>query len=203
MIDDHRLLLEVWASILRRDGRFTVQATASDPETGLVQVLASRPQVVLCDIQMKPLDGFELTRRIRAESPGTRVIGVSFFSSPVYARKMVEAGASGYVTKNASLEEWKAAILAVATGGRYYSGEIVDGLVRASLEQTEPHPLTKVTEKERQIIEGIRDGLSSRLIGERLGIALKTVEVHRYHILKKLGLPNTASLVNLICSYGI
>lgn len=153
------------------------------------------------DINMAPFSGMEATKQIRKSWPLSKIIGVTMHSQPAYAKKMLQIGAKGYVTKNSSREEMIKAILEVYNGNKYICEEIKDILSEQSLmpEKNGMIPGTNVlTEREMQIINLIKQGLSSREMAKSLEISLKTVEVHRHNILKKLKIKNSASLVNFI-----
>src|SRR6185295_8113966 len=197
--DDHKLILETWSFILNNDPRFNVVAECGDSEQAVEMAKSKKPQIVLMDINMLPISGFEATEKIRKVSPASRIIGVTMHSQPAYAKKMLQIGAKGYVTKNSSKEEMIKAILEVYQGNKYVCEEIRNILSDQSLEDTQDSPsINTLTEREMQIINLIKQGFSSKEIAGNLEISLKTVEVHRHNILKKLKLKNSASLVNFI-----
>ena len=197
--DDHKLIRETWSYILNSDSRFQVIAECGDAQGAVELAKAKRPHVVLMDINMTPFSGLEATQRIRKISPGSKVIGVSMHSQPAYAKKMLQMGARGYVTKNSSKEEMIKAILEVNHGNKYICDEIKNIISEQLLDEKEDSPnINALTEREMQIINFIKEGLSSKEIATSLNISLKTVEVHRHNILKKLKLKNSASLVNFI-----
>ena len=199
--DDHKLIRETWSYILNNDARFVVVGECGDSEQAVEMSKTKRPQIVLMDINMNPISGFEATERIRKVSPGSKIIGVSMHSQPAYAKKMLQVGAKGYVTKNSSKEEMIKAILEVQSGNKYICEEIKNNISELVLEENKDMPnVNSLTEREIQIINFIKEGLSSKEIAEQLNISLKTVEVHRHNILKKLKLKNSASLVNFINS---
>ena len=111
--DDHKLIRETWSYILNNDPRFEVVAECGDSEQAVEVARTKRPQIILMDINMTPISGFEATERIRKVSPASKIIGVSMHSQPAYAKKMLQIGARGYVTKNSSKEEMIKAILEV------------------------------------------------------------------------------------------
>ena len=111
IVDDHKLIRETWSFILGSDPRFEVIADCGDPEEAIEMARTHHPNIVLMDINMVPISGFDATEQIRRYSPQTKVIGVSMHSQPAYARKMLQVGAQGYVTKNSSREEMVKAIL--------------------------------------------------------------------------------------------
>jgi DNA-binding NarL/FixJ family response regulator len=163
-----------------------------------------KPRIVLMDINMSPVDGFETTKSIRTKSPDSRVIGVSMHAIPVYAKKMMQIGSMGYVTKNSSRSELIKAILEVDEGRKYICDEVKNILVEQQMDETsQPLDINSLSKREIEIVKLIKDGLTSKDIAPQLNISLKTVEVHRYNILKKLNVKNTAALVNLINANGI
>jgi DNA-binding NarL/FixJ family response regulator len=197
--DDHKLIRETWSFILNNDQRFMVVAECGDSEQAVEMARTKKPQIVLMDINMTPISGFEATEKIRKVSPGSKVIGVSMHSQPAYAKKMLQIGARGYVTKNSSKEEMITAILEVHAGNKYICDEIKNNISELVLEENKDVPnVNALTEREIQIINLIKEGQSSKEIAQSLSISLKTVEVHRHNILKKLKLKNSASLVNFI-----
>lgn len=205
--DDHKLIRETWSYILSSDERFQVIAECGDSEQAVEMARQKRPHIVLMDINMTPISGFDATERIRKVSPASKIIGVSMHSQPAYAKKMLQIGAKGYVTKNSSKEEMIKAIIEVNNGNKYICEEIKNNISEMILEENKDVPsVNSLTEREIQIINLIKEGLSSKEIASNLNISLKTVEVHRHNVLKKLKLKNSASLVNFInntASYSI
>lgn len=197
--DDHKLIRETWSYILNNDPRFMVVAECGDSEEAVEHARSKKPQIVLMDINISPISGFEATERIRKLSPGSRVIGISMHSQPAYAKKMLQIGARGYVTKNSSKDEMIEAILVVHGGNKYICDEIKNNISELVLDEKQEVPnVNALTGREIEIINLIKLGQSSKEIATTLKISLKTVEVHRHNILKKLKLKNAASLVNYI-----
>ncbi|HTQ26968.1 MAG TPA: response regulator transcription factor [Puia sp.] len=197
--DDHKLIRETWTYILNSDPRFEVIATCGDAEEAVSLAKEKNPDVILMDINMAPFSGIEASQQVRKILPEIKIIGVSMHSQPAYAKKMLQIGARGYVTKNSSKEEMIRAILEVSEGSKYICEEIRNIISDQLLEDKESYPdINILTEREMQIINLIKEGFSSKEIATDLNISLKTVEVHRHNILKKLKLKNSASLVNFI-----
>lgn len=197
--DDHTLVRETWSLILNTDPRFNVIAESGSGEEAIELSKALRPNVVIMDINLPGMNGIEATQQIRKYSPGTKILGVSLHTQPTYARKMIQKGAMGYVTKNSSREEMFKAIVEIQDGKKYICDEIKnilsDQVIGGEDQQT---GLNSLSQREIEIISYIKRGNSSKEIAESLSISVKTVEVHRYNILKKLNLKNSASLVNFI-----
>ena len=204
IVDDHTLIRETWWFLLGRNENFEVIAELGDGQKAIDIARDKRPQIVLLDINMTPLNGFDILKMIRKLSPVSKVIAVSMHSQPAYAKKMLRLGAKGYVTKNSPKQEMLDAIAEVNKGNIYICQEVKNILSDQMLgEEDTAAGLNQLSEREIEVINQIRDGLSSKEIADKLGISIKTVEVHRHNILKKLKVKNTASLINYINSSGL
>lgn len=205
LVDDHRLIRDSWSFILNSDTRFEVVAETSSGEDAIELAKSKKPDIVLMDVNMSPVNGFDATKQIRKFSPGSKVIGVSMHSMPAYAKRMLQLGAMGYVTKNSHKDEMITAILEVHDGRKYICDEVKNILAQQELDESSPASMdmNNLSRRELDIIQLIKEGLSSKEIALQLDISLKTVEVHRYNILKKLNLRNTAALVNFINAQGL
>ena len=204
LVDDHKLIRESWNLLLSTDDRFEIVGETSDVEEATAVAASRKPQVVLMDINMTPVNGFEATKQVLKQSPHSQVIGVSMHSMPAYARRMFQVGARGYVTKNSSKDELFQAIEEVVAGNKYICEEIKNILAHQELDEDSEYPdMNSLSKREIEVVSQIRQGFSSKEIAQRLEISLKTVEVHRYNILKKLKLKNTAALVNFINAQGL
>ena len=201
IVDDHTLIRETWSFLLGRNENFEVIAEVGDGQKAIDIARDKRPNIVLLDINMTPLNGFDVLKMIRKQSPGSKVIAVSMHSQPAYAKKMLRMGAKGYITKNSPRQEMLDAIMDVYNGNTYICQEVKNILSDQMLnEEDTAAGLNQLSEREIEVINQIRDGLSSKEIADRLAISIKTVEVHRHNILKKLKVKNTASLINYINS---
>ncbi|MEP7257149.1 MAG: response regulator transcription factor [Flavitalea sp.] len=204
IVDDHTLIRETWSFLLGRNENFEVIAEVGDGQTAIDTARDKRPQIVLLDINMSPMNGFDILKMIRKQSPGSKVIAVSMHSQPAYAKKMLRLGAKGYVTKNSPRQEMLDAMVEVEKGNIYICQEVKNILSDQMLgEEENTAGLNQLSEREIEVINQIRDGLSSKEIADKLTISIKTVEVHRHNILKKLKVKNTASLINYINSSGL
>ncbi|MGZ3851857.1 MAG: response regulator [Flavisolibacter sp.] len=197
IVDDHKLVREAWAMILNSDPRFEVIADCPNAESAIMEVKELRPNVVIMDVNMPGMNGIEAVPYIRKFSPASRILGVSCYTFPDIARKMMQAGASGYVTKNSSKAEMIHAIVEIMKGYRYTCKEI-RSLVQERQDGAEDPKtlLSSLSVRQIQIISAVRSGHTSREIAAQLQLAPKTVEIHRYKILKKLKLSNSAELVD-------
>ena len=197
--DDHTLIRETWSLILKNDVRFNVIAETGSGEEAIELARKLSPDVVLMDINLPGMNGIEATQQIRKYAPGSRVVAISLHTQPSYARQMMKKGAMGYVTKNSSRAELFKAILEVHSGKKYICDEIKNNLSEQIINGDEqPNGINTLTQREIEVITCVKNGNSSKEIAKTLQIAVKTVEVHRYNILKKLHLKNSSALVNFV-----
>ena len=127
LVDDHQAVRESWKFLLEKDERFTVIALCEDGRDAIEQAHRLLPDIMLMDINMKPVSGIEATRKLSEEYPAVKVIGVSFHTSPVYIKKMLDAGARGYVFKYAVVEDLMKAIEEVYKGNIFLGKGVMDG----------------------------------------------------------------------------
>jgi len=201
IVDDHTLIRETWSFLLGKNENFDVVAECGDGERAIELARDKRPDVVLLDINMAPMSGFDVLKMIRKYSPSSKIIGVSMHSQPAYAKKMLRLGAKGYVTKNSPRQEMLEAIAEVSKNQVYVCQEVKNILSEQMLNGDQTNPdINNLSDREMQIVRALKEGLSSKEIASELNISLKTVEVHRHNILKKLKLKNTVSLINFINS---
>jgi DNA-binding NarL/FixJ family response regulator len=202
--DDHTLIRQSCSLILNADPRFQVVAEAGSGEEAVELVKQLRPNVVIMDINLPGMNGLEATQLIKKISPGTKILGVSMHTQPAYARAMMKQGAMGFVTKNSSRLEYYNAIVEIHNNRSYVSNDVKSTLVDQMLSGDKQEDGFKtLSNKEIEVIRFIKKGCSSKEIANLLSIAVKTVEAHRYNILKKLNLKNTAAMVNHINSHQL
>ena len=202
IVDDHALIRDAWTIILEKELKFQITAkigNSAEVESG---VRNTQPDVVLLDINMSPVDGFEVLPLIREISPSTRVIAVSMHNQVPYVKKMMKLGASGYITKNSPAQELLEGIETVLKGSRYISKDIRTQMATLMLDGSGSE-VDKLTHREIEVINYLREGLSSREIANRLSLTVKTIEVHRHNILKKLNVKNSIAAIQLINARGL
>lgn len=201
--EDYSLVRQAMRSVLESDERFEVVGESERGEDAVLMTQQLNPGVVLMDIGLLGINGIEATKQIRENAPQTKVLCISGHSQASYVKQMMKSGACGYITKNCSRREMYKAILEVYAGNKYFCEEVKDVIVDDSLKLGKAGPMPHLSKRELQIGVLITQGRTSREIAEDLGIALKTVEVHRYNMLKKLQLTNSAALANYFHSNSI
>jgi two-component system, NarL family, invasion response regulator UvrY len=203
LIDDHTLIRESWRSMLGAMENMEVIAECGDGRLAGELAKNVRPDVVLLDINMEPMDGFKVAKIIRALSPMSKIIGLTMRSEPANVKKLLRLGAKGYVTKNSPREEMIHAIEEVNKGNTYICAEVKALLAKPISEgDSEAPDLNCLTESEFRILRLLGAGESSKEIAGKLGIAVKTAEVHRHNILKKMKVKSTVALILYVNSRG-
>lgn len=199
VVDDHRMIREMWVRLFAGHPSIQVIGESGKFDEAIALITEKQPDVVLLDINLPNASGLDAVPLIRESSPATHIIGVSMHNQPALAKKMIKLGAKAYVTKNSPHEEIFKAIDEAMKGNTYICSEIKQILSEKALSgESDQRGIKDLSMRELEVVNLIKQGLSSREIGEKLSISTKTIEVHRYNILKKLNLKNTASLVNFV-----
>jgi two-component system NarL family response regulator len=206
LADDHQMVREGLRLILARVPRIEVvgEATTGLGTVELVHELL--PDIVVMDIGMPDLNGVDATRQIKAQHPNIEVIGLSAYSDRRYVLRMLESGAAGYVQKAAAGDELIRAIESVSMGRRYLSPEIAHTVVDSYVNRVFPgelSPLAQLGGREREVLQLLAEGGTSKQIAVTLHISARTVETHRRNIMKKLDLHNIAELTKYAIREGL
>ena len=205
VVDDHIIVREGICALLARRKDIEVIGQASDGEQAIEQVSTLHPNVVLMDISMPGMNGLEATRVIHKSFPGTRIIVLTQHENKEYIFPMLRAGAVGYIFKRARSNELVDAIRTVHQEGACLPADIarivMNDLTRTTITGTRKQSL--LTEREKEVLRLVADGLSSREIAEQLSLGVKTVETHRVNIMKKVGVQNTVELIKYAIREGI
>jgi two-component system, NarL family, invasion response regulator UvrY len=203
LIDDHTLIRETWRSLLFTIENMEIVAECGDGRMAGELAKNKRPDVVLLDVNMQPLDGFEVLKIIRKLSPLSKVIGLTMRSEPANVKKFLRLGAKGYVTKNSPRDELIYAIEEVHKGNIYICAEVKALLAQKTIEGDSPAPdLSGLSDSELKVLSLLCAGESSKEIAVKFGISIKTIEVHRHNILKKMKVKNTIALILYVNSHA-
>lgn len=195
--DDHALFRDGLKAILRDESDVEIVGEAKDGREGVERVLAMRPDVVLMDVEMPELNGFEATRRITAANRSIKVLILTMYQEEEVIARCLDAGASGYVLKDASSSQLVTAISTVHRGGRYLSPGALQQVVTHYVEGGERTGTRydTLSPREREIFKLLADGLTVKEIASRLVISVKTVDVHKYNLMRKLDIHDRAGLI--------
>jgi DNA-binding NarL/FixJ family response regulator len=205
LVDDHSLIRAGIRSLLNSFGGVEVVAEAGDGREALEAVAKYQPQLILMDIAMPHLDGIEATRRIAKEYPDVRVLILSMYVSEEYILRALRAGASGYIYKGSPAGEFRLAIESVGRGEVFLSPAISRRVIEAFLSQTteQTSSLDQLTPRQREVLQLIAEGHSSKQIAQILNSSLKTVDSHRTNIMQRLGIHNVPGLVRYAIRHGL
>jgi DNA-binding NarL/FixJ family response regulator len=205
LADDHTLVRSGIRSLLEKMEGLEVVGEAADGLEALKLVGAHSPLIAIIDVAMPKMNGLETTRRIRKEFPGVKTIILSMYANEEYVLQAIETGASGYLLKDVATAELEIAIRAVARGETYLSSAVSKHVIdsyrrRVSREEIgAPH----LTDRQRQVLQLIAEGHSTKEIARILSIGIKTVETHRGELMKRLDVHDVTGLVRYAIRIGI
>jgi two-component system NarL family response regulator len=206
LVDDHQMMRDGLRSILDLEDDLDVVGEAGNGYEALEMARTLQPDVTVMDVGMKDLNGIEATRQIIAQNPRAKVVALSTHSSEPYVISMLEAGACGYVLKDAAVDEMRRAIRVVAEGHHFLSPEVAGSVVASRLRgppQNGASAPAALAPRERQILQLLAEGHTSAEIARQLHIATTTVDSHRRNIMKKLDLHSVAELTKYAIREGL
>jgi DNA-binding NarL/FixJ family response regulator len=195
--DDHTLVAEGLARLLEPD--YEVIATVENGSDLIKAAEKTPPDLALVDVSMPELTGVEATRKLLEISPGCKIICVTMHSNPEFVREAFRAGALGYVLKRSAASELSEAIRQVMNGNAYVSPLLTKDVLSILLQPRTP----ALTQRQREILRFVAQGLSAKEIASRLGISVKTAHFHKTSIMEKLNIHTTAELTKYALEHGI
>lgn len=193
--DDHRILLDGLVTMLQDAPNIEIVSTAVNGEEVLLKLPSYYVDVLLMDIQMPVLDGYETAKIVTEKFPETKILILSMHSERIFIERLYSTGISGYLLKSAGKDEIIQAIEKVAAGEKYFSTEVTTAILSQNREKMATITTSQLTKREREIIQLIASGLSNPAIAEQLFLSTDTVKTHRKNIMRKLDVNNTAQLV--------
>jgi DNA-binding NarL/FixJ family response regulator len=205
LVDDHTLVRAGLRALLDEMPEVAVVAEAGDGATGLAAVREHAPDLLITDLTMDGMNGFELTAKVTREFPETKVIVLSMYSSKEHVLRAMSAGASAYLLKDAAENELSLALAAVSRGESYLSAGASRRMTELALgpDLAESDPLARLTARQREVLKLIAEGAGTKQIAHQLNISPKTVEVHRSELMSRLGIRDIAGLVRLALRAGL
>ena len=204
MADDHPVVRRGIAFSLERSPNLEVVGEAADGREALSKARELAPDVLLTDNDMPHLSGLAVTQALRKELPKVKVLIFSMHAEPEYVLRCAQSGAKGYVFKHAAPEQFVQAIEAVHNGQSFFSPEVAQlALTRLFRGNPERPELSNLTNREREVLLHIAEGLYNKEIACRLNIATRTVETHRERLMRKLGIRSIAGLTRFAVAKGL
>ena len=197
LADDHTLILAGIRALLKEIEGVTIIAEANNGRDAVAIARAEKPNLVVMDISMRELNGIEATAQIRAELPATQVLILSMHTTEDFVRRALKAGAAGYLVKDSAPLELRMAIEAISRGEHYISSQVsrhlVSGLVDGAKQSQSS--IDMLTPRQREILQMIAEGKSTKEIAYVLEVSVKTIETHRSALMERLGIRDVAGLV--------
>ena len=203
LVDDHKLIRTGIKLILDQTADIRVLGEASSGEEAVERARALKPQIILMDVSMPGIGGLEATRKLAMSLPDARVIVVSAQTAEPFPMKLMEAGASGYITKDSAEDEIVTAIRRVHAGERYISAEIARSLALQAVNRSAGSPFDQLSQREMQVMIMATKGHSVQEISDKLHLSPKTVSTYRSRLFEKLGVANDVELTRLALRYGV
>ncbi len=206
LVDDHKIMRDGLRALIERCDDLEVIAEAENGREALQLARRHQPEIVIMDISMPDLNGIDATRQMLEEVKGTKVIALSMHSDKQYVDGMLRAGVSGYLLKDCAADELINCIHVVRSGRISLSAGITGFLVSEYLQPTRENVLSagsQLSDREREVLQLIAEGRSTKEIGETLHISVKTVETHRKNIMEKTDARSVAELTKYAIRSGL
>jgi DNA-binding NarL/FixJ family response regulator len=205
LCDDQALFRAGMKALLREQPTLEVVGEAGDGQAALDEVERLRPDVVLMDIEMPHLNGIEATRRITQSHSEVKVLILTMYVEDQLVARCLEAGASGYILKDVPMSQLAYAVETLAAGRRYLSPAVVDKVIdhRGMPIQRTATNYDLLTNREREVLKLLADGLSTKEVAARLDRSVKTAEVHKYNLMHKLGVHHRVGLVKYAIAHRL
>lgn len=202
LADDHVVVRLGLKSLLEAEPDVTVVGEAEDGDAAIAAARQLRPNVVIMDVSMPGTGGVEATQRIRSEQPDTRVVGLTAHEDPAYLRRMLAAGATGYLLKRTAAIELLRAVRSVANGDTYLDPTFAGRPLHAPAGTSGAVSNNELSEREAEVLRQIAEGFGNKQIAARLGLSVKTVETYKARAMEKLGVRTRVQLVQYALQRG-
>jgi DNA-binding NarL/FixJ family response regulator len=200
LADDHRMVAEGLKGLLAEE--FELVRIVEDGRAMVLAARELRPDVIVADISMPELNGIDAMVPLRRDNPDVRVVFLTMHRDAAYARRALEAGASGYVLKHSAPAELALAVHAALRGNTFITPDLAAELIRAPKEK-QADPLGAVTPRQREILQLLAKGKSAKEIAAALDLSARTVEFHKYTLMDALGIENSAELIRFAVRHGL
>jgi DNA-binding NarL/FixJ family response regulator len=197
--DDQCMFREGLVAMLNNSSEYQVIAQAGSGEEALLQIERSKPDICILDVTLKGLCGIAVAQKLKSKSTRPKIIFVTTSTDVHTASLAIESGAAGYLLKNDAFDSLSKAIRTVSNDGNYITPLLAGDLLAYQNKRKD----RKLSNREREVLYHISQGDSNKDIAKKLILSIKTVDTHRYRIMKKLNIHKTAGLVRIVCKEGV
>ncbi len=201
--EDQTILRDLVRQVIASYPQVTIVGVSGDGQDTCQRCLETKPDVVILDIMLPYLNGIEVLRRIKAKLPNTRILVFSEACSRTVIKQAIEAGVDGFIEKDVELKELEKAIERILAGETYFGPRVTDIMRKIMANPDEDNSLKSLTSRERQVLQLIAEGHTSKEIAQILNISYKTADTHRANIMTKLDMHNAAELTRFAISSGL
>lgn len=203
IIEDDRLLRDLLCDLIATEIDLDIAGTEGDGVEGLRQCVDKEPEILICDVKVPGLNGIEIVQRLKQDFPSLKVIVVSGTFSLSWIKRAMLLKVEGIISKSSGLNEMQKCLRQVASGQSYYSADILQRMPELLTASITDSDLDNLTSREREILQLIAEGLTTKEIAAKLCISHRTADVHRCHIMQKLKVHNIAGLTRLAIRFGL
>ena len=204
VVDDHPVVRRGLSACLADRPTLKVVGAAGDGEEAIRLARSLKPDIVLMDINMPRMDGLQVTEVLRRDMPNSRVVILSVHNRPEYVQRVINAGARGYLLKDAPAEELVRVLELVHRGEVFFSPAVAQSALNQYVTSGgSPRSLSRISRREREVLALVAEGKSNKEIASALGVSVRTIETHRERIMRKLDLHSVAALTKFAVAQGL
>lgn len=206
IVDDHPLVAQGISKLIETDANFEVVTSYQNPEEALSRIPIIKPDIILTDMDMPEMNGLELIQELRKQKVTSKMVLLTMHINQSIAKRVVELKLDAYLPKQSDYQEFLVCLNTVSSGNTYYSKKVMEALVSNSSnisEDSEEKKTQRLSNREKEILKLIVEGLNTREISNELHIAVRTTETHRKSIMKKIEVSNVAGMVRIAIQEGI
>ena len=207
MVDDHQLIIDGITSFLKDDPEWDLIGYANDGEEAVRKIPTLRPDMVLMDLDMPKMNGLMASEKILKEIPYLKIVILTLHYERAIVEKLIKMGISGYILKNSPREELIKGLEMIRSGTKFYSSMVMESVLEvssiASSKETNVKMMALLSEREREVLDHIAQGRSTREMSESMNLSPKTLETYRKNLLDKLGARNSADLIRIAIKNGL
>ena len=207
LVDDHQLVIDGIVALVESSGEWEVIGFANSGEEALQKIPILKPDIILMDLEMPRMNGLQCTEKLLAQNALYKIVILTFHHEKALVQKMVKLGVAGYIMKNAPRQEFLTGLQMVKQGNKFYSSQLTETMLEVTplkvKNESNIKLLALLSQREREVLQLIAEGISSKEIADRLHLSSGTIETHRKNLLKKLNARNSAELIRMAISEGL